>query len=103
MVLCLRCMCRDLPLYIVFWALQIADWLSQYILIAGTDLGQLRISYRKFLSHSASFDVLSNAMNFDSMVDRAIHVYLEDFHDTATLPSVKINQLVDLESNVSNI
>ena len=103
MVLCLQRIYRDLPLYNVFWALPIADWLSQCILIAGTRFGQLGISSKKFRSHSAFSPALSNAMNSDSIVDRAIYIYLEDFHDTAAPPSVKTNPLVDLESAVSDI
>ena len=73
------------------------------MLIDGIGLGQFGISSRKFRSHSASSVVLSNAINSDSIVDLEIHVCLEDFHYTISLPSVKINPLVNLESTVSDI
>ncbi|CAL2252328.1 unnamed protein product [Prunus armeniaca] len=46
-------------------------------------LGHIGISSKKFLSHSASSPALSKAMNSDSIVDRAMHVCLEDFQDIA--------------------
>ena len=77
-VLCRRRMCRDLPLYI-------------------------RISSRKWRSHSASSPALSRAMNSDSIIDLAMQVCLEDFQDTVAPPRVKTYPLVDFESLVSDI
>ena len=76
----------------------IADWLSQYMQIAGTGFCQLGISSKKFLGHSASSPALSKAINSDSIVNLTIQVCLEDFQDTATPPSVKTYPLVDLKS-----
>src|SRR5262249_6607117 len=102
-VLCLRLICRDLPLYTLFLALACAAILSQCIQIAVTGLGHTGMSSKKFLSHSASSAALSNAINSDSIVDRAIHVCLEDFHETAAPPNVKTYPLVDLVSVLSEI
>ena len=55
--------------------------------IDGTGLGQLGISSRKFRSYSASSAHLSNAMNSDSIVNLAITVCLEDFHDVTASAS----------------
>ena len=71
--------------------------------IAGTDLGHIGISSRKWQSHSASSPTLSKAMNSDSIVDLAIQVCVEDFQDTAALPRVKTYPRVDFESLVSDI
>ena len=43
------------------------------------------------------------AMNFDSMVDHAMHVCLKDFHDIVVPPKVNIYPLVDLDSKLSKI
>ncbi|KAM7478675.1 hypothetical protein LguiA_026888 [Lonicera macranthoides] len=45
-------------------------------------------SAKRFLSHSASVHAFSKAISSDSMVERAIHVCLEDFQDTAPPPRV---------------
>ena len=102
-VLCMWQMCRDLPLYMLVCALPIADWLSQCIHIVGTSFGQHEMSSRKLWSHSASSPALSKAINLDYIVDLAIHVCLDDFHDIATPPIVNIYPLVDFESLVSDI
>ena len=65
--------------------------------------GHIGMSSRKFRSHSASSPALSKAMTSNSMVDRAIHVCLEDLHDIVALPKVNIYQLVDLDSKLSEI
>jgi hypothetical protein len=52
-MLCLRCICQDLPLYILFCALPIAYWLSQYIHITSTYFDQLEISSKTCWSHYA--------------------------------------------------
>lgn len=49
------------------------------------------------------FACFARAINSDSMVDRAIHVYFEDFHDTAAPPRVNTYPLVDLVSKLSEI
>ena len=71
--------------------------------IAGTGFGHIGISSRKWRSHSAFSPTLSKAMNFDSIVDLAMQVCLEDFQDIAAPPRVKIYPLVDFESLVSDI
>ena len=71
--------------------------------IAGTGFDHLGISSTKWRSHSASSAALSSAMNSDSIVDLAIQVYFEDFHEIAALPSVKTYPLVDLKSFTSDI
>ena len=53
------------------------------------------ISSKKFRSHSASSPALSKAMNSDSIVERAIHLCLDDFQDIAPPPIVKMYPLVD--------
>ena len=71
--------------------------------IVGTGFGHIGISSRKWQSHFASSLVLSKAMNFDSIVDLAMQVCLEDFQDTAAPPRVKTYPLMDFESLVSDI
>ena len=71
--------------------------------MAVTSFGHIGMSSRKFQSHSTSSPALSKAMNSDSMVDRVIHVCLEDFHDIARPPKVNIYPLVDLDSKLSEI
>ena len=71
--------------------------------IASTGFSHIGISSKKILSHSASSAALSKAMNSDSMVDLANIVYLVDFHDIATSPSVKTYPLVDFEFLESDI
>jgi len=50
-----------------------------------------------------SSSALSRTINFNSIVVLVIHVFLDNFHNTAALPSVKIYSLVDFESLVSDI
>ena len=69
----------------------------------GTGLGQLGISSKNFRSHSASSPALSKAINYDSIVDLAIHVCLDDLQDTAAPPNVNTYPLVDFVSLVSVI
>ena len=71
--------------------------------MAVTGFGHIGMSSKKFQSHSVSSPALSKAMNFDSMVDHAIHVCLEDFHDISRPPKVNIYPLVDLDSKLSEI
>ena len=71
--------------------------------IAGKGIVQIRMSSKKLRRHSASYPVLSNAINSDSIVDLAMHVCLEDFQETAAPPRVKTYPQVDFESLVSDI
>ena len=50
--------------------------------------GHLGMSSRKWCSHFASSPHLSSAINSDSIVDLAIAVCFEDFHDTIAIPNV---------------
>jgi len=63
MVLCRLLLWRDLPLFNLFCALAIADWLSQCIRNASNGFSHIGISSEKFRSHSASLEALSKAMN----------------------------------------
>ena len=67
--------------------------------IAGTGFCHNGISSKNCRSHSASSPVLSKAMNSNFIVERAIHVYLEDFQDTAAPPRVNIYLLVVFDSS----
>ena len=71
--------------------------------IAGTDFFHNGISFKNCRSHSASSPALSKAMNSDFIVERAIHVYLKDFQDTAAPPRVNTYPLVDFDSSESAI
>jgi len=55
--------------------------------MAGTGLGHNSISFKNYRS-STSSPVLFKAINSDSIMERAMHVCLEDFQDTATPPRV---------------
>ena len=63
--------------------------------MAGTGLDHNDISFKNYRSHFASSPALSKAINSDSIVERAIHVYLEDFQHTAARPRVNTYPLVD--------
>ena len=65
--------------------------------IGGIGFGHLRISSKKWRNHSISSRHLSNAINSDFIVDLAITVCFEDFHETAPPPSVNIKPLWDFE------
>ena len=69
MVLCLRRICLDLPIYI----------LGFY---------HIGISSKKWRSHSASYLHLFSAINSYSIVHLAITICFEDFHETAAPPNV---------------
>ena len=73
------------------------------MLIAGTCFGHLGMSFIKWCSHSASLPLLSKVINSYSIVDRAITVCLEDFHDTAAPASVNTYPLVGFEFLTSDI
>ena len=51
--------------------------------MVGTDFGHNGISFKNYRSHSVSSPTLFRAINFDSIVERAMQVYLEDFQDIA--------------------
>ena len=53
--------------------------------------------------HSASFLVLSKTVNFDFIVERAMHVCLKDFQDTAAPLRVNTYPLVDFDFSESAI
>ena len=72
--------------------------ISQCMHIGAIGLGQNGISSYKFQSHSASSPALSKAMNSDSIIERAIHVYLDDFQYIAPPPLVKTYPLVNFFS-----
>jgi len=71
--------------------------------IAGTGFCHNGISFKNCRSHYASSPALSETMNSDSRVKRAIHVYLKDFQDTAAPPKVNTYPLVDFDSSKSAI
>ena len=71
--------------------------------IADTGFGQHENSSKRFRSHSASSAAFSKAINSDSIVDRAIHICLEDFHDTAPPSKVNTYPLVDFVSSMLDI
>ena len=52
------------------------------------DIGHLGISSRKWNSHSTSSPHLSSAINSYSIVDLAITVCFEDFHEIVAPPNV---------------
>ena len=61
------------------------------------------MSSMKRRSHSTSSPLLSQAINSNSIVDQAITVCLEDFHDTAVPASVNTYLVVDFEFLASDI
>ena len=65
--------------------------------MAGTGLDHNDISFKNYRSHFASSPALSKAINSDSIMERAMHVCLEDFQDTDVPPRVKIYPLVDFD------
>jgi hypothetical protein len=67
------------------------------------DFSQHGIFFKKSQSHSTFSPTLSEEINFDYILDLTIHVFLEEFHDTTTLLSVKPYPLVDLKSLVLEI
>lgn len=103
MLLCLWCICLDLPLYIVFWALVVVDWLSQWVINAVTYLYQHDISSKRYRCHWVSSFASSKAMNSDSIVDIVIQVCLEGFHETTPPLIMNTYPLVDLDFFVSDI
>ena len=66
--------------------------------IGAIGLGQNEKSSKKLRRHSASSNALFKAMNSYSIVERAIHVGLDDFQDIAPPPIVKTYPFVDFVS-----
>ncbi|KAM1499357.1 hypothetical protein ACFX10_022058 [Malus domestica] len=64
----------------------------------GIGCGHNSISNNKFLIHSASLPTTANAINSDSIVECAIHVYFFKAQEIATPTIVKIHPDVDLLS-----
>ena len=62
--------------------------------ITGIDLFNKGISDKRFLSHSASMQVMSKAINSDFMVERDMRICLVDFQATTAPPKVKTYPLV---------
>jgi len=58
---------------------------------------------QNYRSHSTSSPDLSKATNSDSIVERAMQVCLEDFHDMAASSRVKMYPLVDFDFSKSAI
>jgi len=71
--------------------------------MTGTGLGHNGISFKIYRSHSASSSALSKGIDFDSIVEREIHVCLKDFQNTAAPPRVNMYPLVDFDSPESAI
>ena len=57
--------------------------------MTGTGLSHSGISSKNYRSHPASSPALFKAINFDSIVERAMQVCLEDFQDIVVPPRVK--------------
>jgi len=66
--------------------------------MTSTGLGHKGISSRNYRTHSASSPALSKAINFDSIVEQSMQVYLEDFQDTVTSSRVKMYPLINFDS-----
>ena len=86
---CLRRICLFFPLNALFFAIDIATWQSQRIDTEGVGCIPKGISDRKFFNHSASLPADSRAINYDSMVEEAMRVCLDDFQATTPPPKVK--------------
>ena len=71
--------------------------------MAGTGFSHNGISYKNYRSHSASSPALSKVMNFNSIMERSIHVWLEDFQDIVAPLRVNTYSLVDFDSSKSAI
>ena len=69
----------------------------------GTGFDHNGISSKNYRSHFASSLALSKAMNFDFIVEQAIHVCLKDFQGTAAPPRVNTYLLADFDSSKSAI
>ena len=77
-------LCRTL-IYLIFsfrfilLAFVMVTWLSQCTNTIRTGLSNKYMYFKRLLSHLTFVQVKSKAINFDSMVDRGIIVYLADF------------------------
>jgi len=60
-------------------------------------------SFKNCRNYSASSPALSKAINFDSIVERAMQVCLKDFQDTVAPPRVNTYSLVDFDFSESAI
>ena len=89
-------------LYTLFLSIPITGCESQWRETGESCLPHKSISAKRFLSHSASCPANSRAMNSDSMVECAIQVCLEDFHEIAPARTKCAIQLVELSSSLSN-
>ena len=69
--------------------INIAAWQSQCIDTEDVDCIPKGIYDKKFLNHSTSLPTDSRAINFDSMVEVAMRVCLDDFQATTPPPKVK--------------
>ena len=67
--------------------------------MAGTSLGFSGISSKNYRSYFASPPALFKAINFDSIVERAIQICLEDFQNTVAPPKVNMYPLVNFNSS----
>ena len=72
-------------------------------MLAGTGFCHNGISSKICRSHSSSSPALSKAMNSDFIVEWAMHIYLNDFQDTAAPPRVNTYPLVGFDSSESAI
>lgn len=68
-----------------------------------TGFAQHGICSKKLWSYLASFVALSKVINLDSIVNRVIHVYFVNSHDTTPPPMVNTYLLVDSEFFMSDI
>jgi len=71
--------------------------------MVGIGLGHNDISFRNCQSHLVSSPSFSKTINFDSIVERAMQVCLEDFQDRFAPPGVKMYLLVYFDSEKSAI
>ena len=77
-----------LLLYTLFYSIPITACESQWRESGEACLPHKGISAKRFLSHWASYPANSRAMNSYSMVECAIQVCFEDFHEIAPAPKV---------------
>ena len=68
----------------------------------GTDAPYSGTSPRRLFSHSASCPTSLSAINSYSIVDRAIQVYLADFHEITPPPSINTHPVVEFTSSLSD-
>jgi hypothetical protein len=56
------------------------------------------MSSKKFQNYLVFFEALSKIINFDCIMDLAIHIFLEEFQEIGARSSLKSYRLVDFES-----